>query len=195
VLRGFEVAVVAAEVSPANEALRLSAFAAGHAVWGSALAGFLTYGGATLLIEGAAALATADLLGSRRGGSVIRWISRRLERVVPSKGPLSPGMVAATALLGGSAVLLLAKQAREPSRSRNQNLRYGLVASTLIALVCGVQGALMAHGINHPSPQTIGVAVLAIVAVYGSASWVKRRYQTRAATPAAELPLAISTEE
>jgi hypothetical protein len=186
-LYGVCIAVVAIEVTPLNEVLRLAAFGASQILSPGALTGALTYGTATLAIEALAALAAAQLLASRVGSGVMSWVQARLTRFVSPETRMSTTVEIAIAMLGGTAVVLLAKNAQERGRSLASNRRYGLAIAGALAGICAIQGALMGTGIAHPSPPIIGLVVLTVVGFYVAARRLVRRASRSESRPSATL--------
>src|SRR3990167_10880042 len=72
--RALQSTIIALEVGPTNEAMRYGAFGAVLTRSRNPLVGAVVLGGSTLLVEGAAALATADLIASEKANKTISWI-------------------------------------------------------------------------------------------------------------------------
>lgn len=177
--RSIQATVIVAEVGPLNELARYSAFGIAQTLSGDALVGAAVYGGSTLIIEGTAALATADIFGSDISSKAFGWINKKLIRFVPEEAKMTKTVEAGVALLGGSVVVMAAKQREEPERTKEQNRKYGLFTASWLAGVCAVQGAVMAEGISHPEPKTIGAALIAVGGVMAAAKWAKNRLTNR----------------
>ncbi len=175
----IETAVIAVEVLPLNEALRYGAFAAFTATNPNPILGGLVLGGATLAIEGSAAVATADLLGTERGKKAIAWTNEKLTKIIPEGTKMSLPAEAGLAYLGGSAVVVAEKMRENPERTPEQNRRYGLVTAAWLSGVLAVQGTLAANGIHNPEPETIGLGLLGIASVPVLANWAKKRFSSR----------------
>lgn len=178
---GTAKAVIFAEVSPLNEAVRYSVFAASQVGSDNPLAGALAYGGATLAVEGSAAVLAANHINSERDNrtnKVINWINKKIggEESENKEIDLPVALEAGLALGGGSVVAMAAKQTQDPTRTIEQNRRYGLLTSAWLAGVCAVQGALMSEGIQHPEPETIGGALLAVGGIVAAWKWARERY-------------------
>lgn len=173
--RAGQGAIVAAEVSPLNETVRYSLFGASMVYSQSPLTGALVLGGSTLVIEGAAALASASLISSENGSRSVKWINGRLEKVRKSNAKMGPLAEAGTALIGGSAVAMAATQLENPDREIQETRKYGLKVSSWLAGICAVQGALMANGIDTLEPTDLGVGVLSIAGLLAAAKWAKNR--------------------
>ncbi len=175
----LEIAVVAAEITPLNEAMRFvpySALVASHAnpvLSGAAL------GAATLLVEGAAAISTADLLGTGVGKRAIDRVNTRLEKFIPKDVHMSPMAEAGVAYLGGTAVVLTEKQREDPGRTVKQNAKHGLLTAGWLSGTLATQGALLAEGIQTPDIKTVGLAALGVAGVPTLARWAKRRISAK----------------
>lgn len=180
-VRTFQGAIIAAEVGPLNEALRAGIFTAAmvHSE-GSPLAGALAYGGATLLVEGTAAVATAGLLGSDRGSSAVHKVTEKLNSSLPEGAKMNKLTEAGVALLGGSVVAMTAKQVENPTTTASDSRAYGLKTAGWLTGVCAVQGALMAHGIETMDPSWIGIGALSVGGVYAAARWARGRQSNEA---------------
>lgn len=172
---GFEAAVVGAEVLPVNEAIRYGAFAVAQVNYGNPIMGGLVLGGVTMLIEGGAALAASDLLSTHQGIKVTSWAKDKLNKIVPENNRMSPLVESGVAYLGGSAVVLVAKQIENPERTKNQNRKHGLFTAAWLSGVLAVQGALAANGISNPNNGSVGAAIFATAGVIGAARWAKGR--------------------
>lgn len=179
-------AVIAAEVTPANEALRFTAFGAAQAISGDPAIGALAYGGSTLAIEGSAGMATASALNTESGKKGIEKLNSLLEKIgLPPNVKTSKSTKAATALMVGTAANVALKHREEPGRSREENRNYGLKNAASLAGVCAVQGYLMSKGISAPSLETIGAGIAALGGTQFGAKkvldHVKRRREMREA--------------
>ncbi len=183
--RGVEAAVIVAEVTPANEAIRVAAFATAQAISGDPVTGALAYGGSTFIIEGAAAVAAGDYLATRSKDPIVKdglmrkaidWTDDKVDRIIPRDGQMSLAAQGATAFLGGSAVLMWAHDRQNPGLTRGEQIRYGLSMSGVMAGICAVQGALVAEGISSPSPRSIGIALLGVAGIPAAASWMKKHF-------------------
>lgn len=173
--RGLEVGVVALEVAPTNEALRFAAFGAAQAIWKNSLLSGAVFGVSTLLIEGGAAVAAADLLDTQKSKKAIGKINKKLERIIPSRARMSPIAEAGVGYLGGSAIVLAEKQREDPSRTKEQNTRHGLFTAGWLAGTCTVQGVLMAEGVADLEPKKIGITLIGLASVIAAARWAKNR--------------------
>lgn len=175
---GSEAGIIGLEVTPFNEALRFAVLGmAATALDGkSALVGAI-YGAATFIIEGLAGLATADVLsrgGARRSRALL---NKGLNKVGLHEGAkVNGGIKAAAAFLGGTAVAVFIRD-REATEERTfrENAEYGLKTSAALAGVCAVQGWLLDQGIESPSLQTVGGAILGVASIPAVYKWGKRK--------------------
>lgn len=169
-----------AEVSPANEAMRVAAFAAAQKAGLDPLQVGMVYGGATMAIESAAAMAAARLLHTDTGKKVAdktsALVDRGLNKVgIDKKTAYNPAVKAGTALVGGSAITTVVNNIENPERTKSQDRKYGLIVSAGLAGFCAVQGYLMSRGISHPDPESVGTGVMALGSAFVAGGWLKRR--------------------
>lgn len=177
---GVAGVTVAAEISPANEALRVAAFAAAQKAGLDPVQVGMVYGGATMAIESAAAMAAARLLHTDRGRSMADKTSALVEKGLNKVGldkstVYNPAMKAGTALVGGSAVTTIVNNLEDPERTKSQDRKFGFILSVGLAGFCAVQGYLMSRGISHPEPESVGTGVLALGSAFVAGGWLKRR--------------------
>lgn len=174
--RGVEAAVLTAEVTPINEAIRIAAGAAAIKAGLDPLGVAAVYGGATLAIESAASFAGASWLTTEKSKKTMDWFNVKLEqRGIPSDVELNKPLKAAVAFLGGSAISQVVKYREDTSMSKEQVRSYGLRASSALAGVCALQGYGVAAGLETPNPITVGLAFAAVGSVAGLYKWSKRR--------------------
>lgn len=174
--RGVESAILFAEVTPLNEAMRVAAGGAAIAVGADPIEVAAVYGGATLAIEGAASFASASWLVTERSKKTVDWLNDKLEkRGISPDAKFNKTTKAGIAFLGGSAISNTVHFRENPDSQEKEIRKYGFKISTLLAGACAVQGYAVANGIDTPSPLTIGGAFVAIGSIFGLASWSKRR--------------------
>ncbi len=165
--------IVAAEVSPLNEAMRLGAYGLALKLsQGDVVAATVVAGGATMVIEGGAAIAAADLLDTDRGQSVTKRTARIFEKTGLRTNLATE---AAIAFMGGSAVVTAVKHQQDVERSRKQNRKYGLTSASAISLFTMAEAFAGAKAIEHPNPVTIGAGALAVGAFVGAYKWSKNK--------------------
>lgn len=129
--------VVAAEISPANEAIRGAVVTAAEVLSNSPFASASAYASATLAVEGSAAVATAWLMSSGKADQLIDWTSEKLEkhkllssdRRVGALGDLALGCTI------GSTAAVVSKQIREPGLTFKDKAVYGLKNSAVVTAV------------------------------------------------------------
>ena len=174
--RALQSTIIALEVGPTNEAMRYVAFGAVLTQTRNPLVGAAVLGGSTLLVEGAAALATADLIASEEANKTINWINGKLNKFVPAGAKMPPVAEAGVAMLGGSVVVLAEKQREDPGRTVEQNRRHGMFTASWLAGVLAVEGALVANGVeDYHDPKSIGAALVAVGGLVAAAKWAKNR--------------------
>ena len=175
--RATQTGVVVAELLPTNEAIRYGALGLAMTKFGAdPLVGAATLGGATLLVEGTAALATAELLTTDKSQKVISRINESVHKIIPEHVKMSPVTEAGVALYGGSVVVMAEKQRENPERTVAQNRRYGLLTASWMSGVLAVEGAVIAQGIdNITDPKTVGFALIAMGGLAAAIKWAKNQ--------------------
>ncbi|HSX44950.1 MAG TPA: hypothetical protein VLF39_02455 [Candidatus Saccharimonadales bacterium] len=164
--RAVQVGVIAAEVGPGNEAIRFGAFAASQFVTHNPLVGGAVLGGSTFVVEGAAALATADLITTEKSTKAISWVNSKLHKIVPEDAKMTPVTEAGVAMVGGSVVVLAEKQREDPTRTAQENRRHGIFTAGWMGGVFALEGALISEGIaNYSDIKKVGPAVLGFAGV------------------------------
>lgn len=169
-------AVILAEISPLNELARISVFAASQVSSNNPLVGALAYGGATLAIESAAAIAAAGVINDKSKGSFLTWAQDKWSKGEEKNSGIPLTAEIGLALAGGSVVAMEAQQIADPSRTEKQNRKYGLLTSAWLAGVCAIQGALMSEGIHTLEPTKIGAALVAVGGTYIAARRMKANH-------------------
>ncbi len=169
----LQVAAVGAEAVPfAQEALRYGPIFLGTlAATGSPEAAGAALAGSTLLIEGAGALAAAELLNSRQSTRMLNWANRQVQRIIPEGAQVPPYAEVPVAMTLGTPALMLAKNAADPSRTLEQNRRHGLFTATWVATVLGAEGAIFGKSIEHYNDPKLWAA--SAVAIGGLGAVVK----------------------
>lgn len=161
--------VVATEVTPANEALRLATGAAAEVYASNPTTTAAVVAGATAAIEASAAVATATLLGTEGGRTISRWVSSKAAKVgIGGDGrqtnAIGDFVIGATA---GSAVAVFAKQVQSPERTVGQNARFGAINSAAVAF----GAAPLVYGVSRTAEvagwQNVGLAGLALAGLAG----------------------------
>jgi hypothetical protein len=176
--RGIESAILFAEVTPLNEAMRVAAGGAAIAAGADPIEVAAVYGGATLAIESGAAVAAASWLSTDRSKKTVQWFNDKLEnRGISPEAKFNPVTKAGIAFMGGSAISSTVHYRENPKILEPALRNYGLKVSAVLAGTCAVQGYAIAKGIDAPSPATIGGAFVAVGSIFGIAGWSKRRVQ------------------
>lgn len=177
--------IIGIEVSPLNEVGRFGALGVAMATSRSnpAIAA-AAIGAATAVFEVPAAYAAADALENSetlrvsidRINNFTGNLKERLD--IPRDTQTSTLTKVGLAYLGGSAVSEIVRHKEEPSRTYEQNRRYGLTTAASLVGVSAVQGYLIAEGIAYPSPNRLALTALAAGTVIGAGkmlkSWVRR---------------------
>ena len=169
-------AAVTYEILPiTNEGTRYAALAATEAFTRNPLIGAAVFGGSTLLIEGAGAVAASNLITGKTQNKLFDWLNEKVKGYVPEDAKLSVPLEAGVALVAGTPVAMAVKQLVEPNRSTEQVRRRGLLMAAWVSGVCAVEGATISAGIgNYSDPKYIGGALLAVGAMASIPTWAKR---------------------
>ena len=174
--RGVESAILFAEVTPLNEAMRVAAGGAAIAAGADPIEVAAVYGGATLMIEGAASFASASWLVTERSKKTVDWLNGKLEnRGISPDAKFNKITKAGIAFLGGAAISNTVHFRENPDSQEKDIRKYGFKVSSMLAGACAIQGYAVANGINTPNPLTVGGAFVAVGSVFGIAEWSKRR--------------------
>lgn len=181
-LRGAESAVLVAEVSPLNEAMRVAAGGAAIKAGISPEGVAAVYGGSTLVIESVAALVAARWLSSDRSKKSVVWFNEKLEdRGISPDAKFNKFTKAGIVFFGGSAISQTVEVREEPEMEKPEIRNYGLKVAALLAGACAVQGYFIGQGFETPSPGSIGVATIAAGSLVGFGGWIKRRVSSEQA--------------
>jgi len=176
-VRGAATAgVVAFEVVPVtNEGSRYGALAASELLTHNPAVGAAVLGGSTLLVEGAGALATAELLTKSTSNKIFNWLNEKIGKVVPADAKMSKPLEAGTAMTAGTSILMAVKQREKPEWKREEARRYGLLTAAWMAGVFAVEGAMISEGVdNYTDPKMVGAALLTTGAVLSIPNWIRR---------------------
>ena len=166
-----QAAIVVGEISPINEVARLGFFGAGETLTHSPVVGAITLGVSTLVIEGSAALAMANLSDSQGSKSINERVRGRLAKLgYDTDSQVSRTSIAASAFLGGSAVSMALRNLHGPAQTLEQNRNFGLRTAAWLAGTCAVLGAMgsetVDYALNNPATASI-VAGSALAAAAG----------------------------
>lgn len=174
--------VIIFELSPASHAARLAVLAWSQVAIGGAVAGAIAYGLATLLIEGAAALAAAVLLTTTpaTGWPPAQRAWGRLDGWMDERRPAGAISIAGTALVGGSAVAVWVHRLGPRRPTRAQQARFGLGVAFALASFGALQGALVGVGTSLPAPALVVLVVAAAVGAAVARAVPGRRDRARA---------------
>lgn len=178
--RVLAATVITAEVTPLNEAIRGALAVGAGVISRDPLITAGVFGASTMVIEGGAALVTAEALDSRHGKNLIEKVDGKLSGVVKHENIRTNSAVDfSIGMLGGSAVSMLIKQAQDPERTKEQNRAFGMKLTAGVSAVCAVQGYAVAEGIESPGVDTIAAAALAVGGVFAAAKMAMNRINRR----------------
>ncbi len=181
-----QIAMVGAELSPLNEGIRFGAFGASMlATGGDPAIGAAVLGGTTFAVEGSGAVAAAGLMDSEKGSKIIDWLNKRSQKYISSDTKLSPIAEAGLAMTGGSAVVLAAKQVKNPSRTLKENRKHGLFTAGWMSAYFAAEGALGPEVFNrvvnsYDDPEKVGPALLAFAGILAVSRKAKERLKKEA---------------
>jgi len=171
-----QLGMIGCAVGPLNEVARYALFGAVLAASRSPVTAALVFGGSTLAIESAGALATAPILDGPNADRFIRKLSHRLSKAkIDGRKLINPAIQAGIALYAGSSVSMAFNKLREPEITRSKSRAFGLTVSAALAAVCTLVGFLIAEGIADPNLTTIAAAIAAIGALIAIGQWTKVR--------------------
>lgn len=177
--------VLIVQLSPVNEMARVVVFGIAEVRVGGVVAGAISYGGSTFVIEALASCAIAALLTDQAvyplvsgQPSLAGCVRQRMRKMVPEGVNVSRALAASVALLAGAAVVVWLWDREQPGRPRSAQISRGLRLSAVLAAVCAVQGAAVARSIELPSPTMIAISVMALGSLPAVAAWVRRSTRT-----------------
>jgi len=172
--------LTALELSPANELIRVAAWASSASASRQPVVGGAAYGGATLLVEALGVVAGAPLLTT---GSARRTVERINEKAATflhreARTVRVPIVARALAALFGGAIVSMALRLQsDPSITERHLRRHGLWVTGALTVLCAIQGALMSLGVGlglkHPAPVLMTIGAVAVVTGIGLGA---RRY-------------------
>jgi hypothetical protein len=178
----LKTSVIAAEVTPLNGVIRYGlVFGTTLAATGNSFAAAGALGASTLLLEGGAALASADALTSEKGNKSLSLVNKGLDhkwfkRVIPHEVKLNPSVEAVVGLYGGTSILLTLKQREDQERSTKQLRKYGLLTTAYLTGVCTLQGYAISEGVtNITDPKIVTPAAVALGGMFAGFTWLKKR--------------------
>jgi hypothetical protein len=156
-------AVLVAEVTPINEAMRAAVFVGAQMRFDDPLPVAIAYGLSTLAIEAPAGFVAADIVSTEGAKNITSKVTRKISKIGTPDKPITNRVTeTGIGLVGGSAVQMLVKHSQEPGMTKEENRKYAMTSSVGIAAICGAQGYLVSAGISHPSTLTIAGAVLTV---------------------------------
>ena len=181
----LKATVVAAELLPANEAIRYGTFAYAQTYSNNPVLGAAVLGGSTFVVEGAAAWAAsdwvaqdkvkdfADRMHDKLQGTKFAFLSPK--RIIPENIRITPTAEAGIAMTFGSVAVLEAKQRENPERTADQNKRYGLFTAGWMGGVFAAEGGLLSAGIdNYHNPVTVCTSLLGLAAIGAAVRKVRK---------------------
>lgn len=174
---------VALEVNPiTNEGARVAALAAAQTAFEKPVVTAGVFAAATFAIEASGAYATASLLDTERGRIFTDKLNGILDKLkLRNLIKTNLATEAAVAAIAGAPAAVVLKTQQDPERTKQENVRYGLIASLGITAMAGVQGWLISKGIAEPKPLTIGGALAATAAAVGGVKWAFEKFRPASA--------------
>jgi hypothetical protein len=173
-------AIVLAEVTPANEALRLSIAGVAEAALHSPFATTAAFAAATLAIEGGAAVATARLLENETAGRAVDWLHDKAAKVgIGGEDGYKTGALSDLTIgtVGGSAVAVFAKHVQDPDRTFAQNARFGVLNSAAVTAVASP----VVYGFTRLAEtvgwENVGIGAAVAAGAIGLKGWIGSRFK------------------
>ncbi|MBI4033707.1 hypothetical protein HY379_01780, partial [Candidatus Saccharibacteria bacterium] len=162
--RALQTAVIAAEVNHVtNEGVRFGSFAATMAETHNPMLGGVVLGGTTLVIEGAGALATANLLSADQRGWLLDWALNKGKKIVPKGTKIPPAGEFGAAMIAGTPVLMGLKNLADPERTLKQNRRHGLFTASWLASLFTAEGAILGNSVEkYNDPKMLAAGAVAV---------------------------------
>lgn len=180
-VRAVQVAIVAGEISPANEVVRYGALGYAQLETGNPVLSAAAYGVTTLAVEGAGALAASGLLESNGGQRFFGWINRKtkgkLQRSAEEGSRITPAVEASLALYVGTPAVLAAKQLENPERTLAENRRHGTAVAAALSGYLAVEGYVAAtatEGIDNPW-LSAGLSLAGAIGLSVAGTWLHKR--------------------
>ncbi len=177
-------AVLFSQVTPINESIRYPAIAFGQYIEPGPVSGALTGGVSTLLVEGAGALAAAELLTSKSGERVLNRVNGVVDSFVPEDAQLSKWLEGGLMIVGGSSVAMIAKQRDFEDTSKAANIRYGMKATGLISVYVAAQGAGAGEVVDNISWTSAGIAAIGVASLVFGVQKIRQRLANAPTTQA-----------
>lgn len=202
--RAVESTVIAVEVGPTNGIITYGSAAATLIATKDPLLSAAVLGGSTAALEGAAAVATADVLSSEKQNKAVNLISKVLNNrftsrfVLTEDGKLLPVAEGLLAVYGGTALVMTAKEGEEAAKARThtERLKYGLKTAAVLGALCTAQGVLYSEGIlNYKNPEIIAPVVGATVGFQVAANKLRGRLGRKKEAEEAQPRYDLSQEE
>ncbi len=182
--RTLQAGFLSFEASFGNEASRYAVFGATYqATQGNTLASAFAFGLATFAIEGLAAVVAADVLSGKGTKKALEKVHQSVEKITgknfESNKEIPLPLRAAIAMVGGTAVLLAAKQVVHPERSKEENVVSGLRTAGCMGVYFTAEGVLTGEALgSFGVPKTIVGGLLLLAGVTGMYNkYIKRKVQ------------------
>lgn len=173
-------ALLAMEMTPVlNEVTRAGIVAAVESGNNNPATGTAAWFAGTFLFEAAGAAVATHLLHSEAGARQVDRIRDKASTIGGVKTNLSTE--AAVAIIAGAPLATAVKHEQDPSRSKVQDLKYGLATSVLVSAGATLNAAPIIKGANQliEDPRVgwslVGVGVLALA---GVTEWGRHKYRT-----------------
>ncbi|CAN5419428.1 hypothetical protein BH10PAT3_BH10PAT3_2410 [soil metagenome] len=164
-----EGAAIVVETSPVSGIVRYGLYAAVLAKTGNIPAAVGTLAGSTLLTEGVAMRAMANVL-DRDNNRALDVVNKFADKFIRRDKRVTPLAEAVITNYLGVPVLLAVKQREDPKRTREQNIRHGAIATILLTGAIAVQGVAVAEGVTNLTDPKVVVPAVAVLgaAVYAA---------------------------
>jgi hypothetical protein len=178
-IRSVEASLVILDLNPVvSEPIRFGTLFGAQAAFHSVVISGLAFGGITLLLDLFGTVATADLLEAKTAVIIIEKTNAVLKKAGLSRLlQINTNIVTdlGITLFVGTPITLIAKQRQDPDRTREDNIKLGSILSIIASFVSVLQGGAIVAGLWHPSIVTDTLAVVAVVSIVVTGSWLKKR--------------------
>jgi hypothetical protein len=172
-------AIVSYEANPVlNDGSRLGATAAIFASTHDPRLTSLAFAGMTFGVEAAGAWGASHVLETKTGKRFIEKTHNILEKARISRYVSGALPDAAVSMTLGTSVMLAAKQAKDPSRTQPENIRYGTAMALGVTAVASAEvfglSTSISEGLNHPNPVMLGVGAVCLAAMVKGGDILRR---------------------
>lgn len=200
-LHAIRAAIIASEITPVNEMVRYGALAATLAETRNPVVAAAVLGGTTMMVEGAAAIASAEYIAKNKVTEVVKTVADKLPDKPWLRRFLTPKnkeefeqarpshlAEAGLALNLGVVAAMEARQRVERNREVGEVRTHGLKVAAFLSGALAVEGAAIAEGIeNAGSPWVWGTGLGLLGAAAIKSGYRKLRNRNNSKVPSNEV--------